>query len=304
MAISYSDALLRAWNRMTKALFQPFDLNIWLKLGFTAWLAGLTDCHGGGGNAGNKGSPDWNDFFSFPNHAWDWLQANPLWFNLIILGIVLVFVIIAVFIWISSRGKFMFLDNVVHSRSRIGEPWDEFRKEGNSLFFWRLIFSFLSIIIFILIFVYCFLTAKELYMGDYPVSVIFWKVTGMVLLFLAHVLIVGYISVFLNDFIIPIMYKFRLRTSWGWYRFLPLMGRHFSKFLVYGLFIFILKVAVVIAVIIASLFTCFIGLILLAIPYIGAVISLPVSYTFRALGPEFLAAFGEEYNIFPLRDSN
>lgn len=302
MTIRYSDALTRAWNRMTKTLFQPFDLNVWLKLGFTAWLSGLTDCHGGGGNSGNQGKPGWNEFFSFPERAWAWLQGHPLWFNLIIAGFILFLLIVAVLMWISSRGKFMFLDNVAHSRSRIGEPWEEFRREGNSLFLWRFIFTFLSFLILLLIVVYCFFTAKELYTGDYPVSAVFWKVTGLVLLFLAYVLMVGYISLFLNDFVVPLMYKYRLRTSWGWYRYLPLMGRFFPRFFVYGLFIFVLKVAVVIAVIIAGFFTCFIGLILLAIPFIGALILLPVSYVFRAIGPEFLAQFGDEYNIFPLPD--
>jgi len=33
-----------------------------------------------------------------------------------------------------SRGKFMFLDNVVHDRAEVSQPWQDFRRLGNSLF--------------------------------------------------------------------------------------------------------------------------------------------------------------------------
>jgi hypothetical protein len=42
---------------------------------------------------------------------------------------------------------------------------------------------------------------------------------------------------------------------------------------------------------------------LIAIPYIGSVILLPVSYTFRAFSIEFLAQFGEKFDVFPKEES-
>ena len=57
---------------MKKALFQPFDIAKWINIGFTAFLAGLTDCNGGGsgGNRSNLGNHiDWEDFFNFPQTA-------------------------------------------------------------------------------------------------------------------------------------------------------------------------------------------------------------------------------------------
>ena len=44
MSIEYIEALSRAWNRMTTALFEPFDIGKWFVLGFTAFLAGLFTC--------------------------------------------------------------------------------------------------------------------------------------------------------------------------------------------------------------------------------------------------------------------
>lgn len=111
--------------------------------------------------------------------------------------------------------------------------------------------------------------------------------------------IVGYISLFLNDFVVPMMLKHRMRINRGWSKFLALFANHIWSFLVYGLFIFILGIAVVIAVIFFALATCCIGLLLIAIPFMGSIILLPVSYTFRALSVEFLAQFGDEYSLFP-----
>jgi hypothetical protein len=53
-------------------------------------------------------------------------------------------IICILFLWLSSRGKFMFLNYVVHKQAEIAEPWHEFRKEGDSLFVWRLVCGFLS----------------------------------------------------------------------------------------------------------------------------------------------------------------
>src|SRR5660397_118435 len=80
MNASYSQPLSLGWDRMKKALFHPFDLNKWLRVGFTAWLAGLTDCNGGSsGNNSSHNNFDWDDFFNFPQTAWEWLTDHPLW---------------------------------------------------------------------------------------------------------------------------------------------------------------------------------------------------------------------------------
>lgn len=304
MSISYSHPLSLGWKRMKKALFQPFDINKWFRIGFTAWLAGLTDCNGGSGgnNTGTKHN-DWDEFFRFPEIAKDWLLDNPLWFNLIIIGIILLFIIFSVITWISARGKFMFLFNVANEKSEISKPWHNYRKEGNSLFLWNFFVGWLFIALLILFFIHCFQSAKELYYGDLPEVIIFWSVARLVLIFLSGIIIYGYISLFLKDFVVPIMYKNKIGVLRGWGVFLSLFGKNFFTFIIYGLFIFVLGIAVVVAVIFLALITCCIGLLLLAIPYIGAVIMLPVSYFFRAFSIEFLAQFGPNFNVFPIQES-
>jgi hypothetical protein len=120
-----------------------------------------------------------------------------------------------------------------------------------------------------------------------------------VLIGLLLFLIIGYISMFLNNFVVPIMYKSGLTANDAWRIFLMLFGKHVFHFILYGVFIFGLYILFVIGIVICGLITCCCGFILLMIPYIGSVLMLPVSVTFRALSLEFLEQFGDEYKIFP-----
>jgi len=121
----------------------------------------------------------------------------------------------------------------------------------------------------------------------------------MVLILIGYLIIFGFISLFLKDFVVPIMYKHRVGVIKGWGIYLKLLSSHFFAFIGFGLFKFILGIAVFIGVLLFALMTCCIGLLVLIIPYIGAVLILPVSYTFRAFSIEFLAQFGDNFNVLP-----
>lgn len=121
----------------------------------------------------------------------------------------------------------------------------------------------------------------------------------MVFLFLLIAITAGYVSLFLSNFVVPIMYKNNITATKAWGRFLSLFGKHPSHFFLFGILMFIMTVLVIILTVIAGLMTCCIGLILLIIPYIGTVVTLPIWYTFRAFSLEFLAQFGPEYELFP-----
>jgi hypothetical protein len=117
------------------------------------------------------------------------------------------------------------------------------------------------------------------------------------------VIIIAYIFLFLRHFVVPIMYKNNIKTVPAWHIFLSVFGRHPFYFILYGLLIFVLMIAFVIAVVFVGLLTCCIGWFLLVIPYIGTVITLPVWYFFRAFSLEFLAQFGPEFELFPRQES-
>ncbi len=121
---------------------------------------------------------------------------------------------------------------------------------------------------------------------------------GMGLLMLALAVIWGYVNLFLKDFVAPLMYRDRISCGHAWKIFLGLFGKAPFHFIGYGILIFLLIIAFVIAVVIAGLATCCIGFLLLALPYISTVVTLPVWYTYRAFSLEFLAQFGPDYDAF------
>ena len=78
MNIAFIDPLSRAWGRMTQALFKPFDITKWFVVGFTTFLADLTDWHhGSGGDSGGKGKADFDDVLDFPVAIFNWWDRGP-----------------------------------------------------------------------------------------------------------------------------------------------------------------------------------------------------------------------------------
>ena len=297
-------SLTNGFKRMKKALFQPFEISKWINVGFTAFLAGLADCNGSGGGGGrnsgvNYKDINWDEFFNFPETAWEWLISHPLWFSLIITGVLLLISIAIVLSWLNSRGKFMFLYNVVHNQNEVVYPWNEFRKQGNSLFWWRFFYDMFIFALFILFAIYCFGIFKNIHNELIPKVATFSFVIGIILTLIGLLALNGYITLFLNDFVVPIMYKHRLSAMRAWSKFFSLAVNYMGSFFVYGLFVFVLSLAVGIGVIVVSVMTCCIGLFLIIIPFVGSVILLPISYTFRAFSIEYLASFGDEFNVFP-----
>jgi len=105
-------------------------------------------------------------------------------------------------------------------------------------------------------------------------------------------------TILLEFLLCQLMYKHRVSVTRVWSKFMLMAVNYMSSFFVYGLFVFVLGIAVAIAVILFAVMTCCIGFLLIMIPFVGAVILLPVSYTFRAFSIEYLAMFGNQFNLF------
>ena len=296
MTIAFFEPLSRAWNRMKNALFTPFDLNTWLSLGFTAFLADLLNSHGGGNSSHKGGHFDFEDIIDAPRRLWEWLGQHPGWFLLIIFGAIFLLLFLLLLLWLSSRGKFMFLDNVIQSRALVSQPWREFKELANSLFVWRLVFTLVSLF-FVLFFVSSvWHTAADLYFNEYRIPVMF--LASRVFFLVLLILVIAYVGLLLDHFVVPVMYKHRISATQAWQKFLTIHWHSFGYFVLYAFLMLLLYLFVAIAVVTFGLFTCCMGFLLLIIPYVNSVVLLPISYTFRAFGPEFLGQFGEDFKIF------
>lgn len=305
MKVTFVQPLSLAWRRMTTDLFRPFDIGKWFVVGFTVFLAELLDTglldwphHFGAQDIKDHTTRDIEEFLELPGVAWQWLQEHTFWLILISFGIILILIILLVLTWLSSRGAFMFLDNVVNNRALVNKPWHQFRKTANSVFLWRVFFG-LVIGILVGSFAVILFMIIGMFITNILPAIPIILIIGMILIAVFIAIVFCYISMFLNNFVIPIMYKHDVQVLKGWKKFLELFRTHSGYFLVYGLLLFLLHGVVIIMVILIGIFTCCIGFILLIIPYISSVILLPISYTFRAFSLEFLEQFGPEYKIFP-----
>ena len=118
MSLSATEPVQRAIDR-TRALLFLFDLSKWMVLGFAWFLASLGE--GGGrfsGNfpngAGGSGSGSKGPCPTMVSDAITWIHANlSLVIVMSVVGFLLLVALGLLVVWVSCRGKFVFLDGVV-----------------------------------------------------------------------------------------------------------------------------------------------------------------------------------------------
>ncbi len=307
MNIEYLAPLNRSWDRCKDILFRPFRIQTWLALGFTAWVAGLmhgTGTGGGGFNVQLKPGQVPGHVLRSIGEAYARLVAeiarHPGTVALVGAGAVLALALALVFLWLSSRFKFIFLDNVVTGRVKISEPWRRLGALGDSLFLWRIGFAVAAIVAALLL---VLLTAGLGVLGAAGMPGFIHRgllfVVGLAALVIAAVLLLVFVAVVVENFIIPIMYRFNLGVLDAWRAFLPWFRSYAGAFIVYALFVVALAVMVGLGILVVGLMTCCIGWIIVALPYVGTVVLLPMWVTYRLLGPEFLHQLSPELALLP-----
>ena len=114
-------------------------------------------------------------------------------------------------------------------------------------------------------------------------------------------LLLGFVSFMTREFVVPLMLMYDESASHAWTRFWPLLASRPGEFIAYTLFVGVVWIGVSVALVVAGVATCCIGLLLMMLPYVGSVFLLPVEVTSRAYGPEFLAQFGPGWDLFAAR---
>lgn len=296
MNIAYFDPLMRAWERMKNILMRPFDLAKWLVLGFSVWLAALVDGAGGGewkwiwDNDDFPGRVNLHDGGDLFRNAGEAL----IWVPLIFVLIMAVAAILLVLLWVSSRAKFIFLDNVVHNRAQIVEPWHRLREIGDSLFLWRVGFVVACGLVILLLAALFFAPTVAFSNSDVLSGLSYAAMGFGVLILSACGIVAAFVILMLEAFVIPIMYKYELKATEAWSYFLPWLKDRPLSFLLYGLFVLMMAFGYVIFLGLACVLTCCI----VALPYVGTVILLPVWVTYRLFSLEFLKQFDPGFDLF------
>ena len=300
--ISVAEPVSPALERVKHALFRPFDLGKWFVIGFCAWLAQL----GEGGtfanfnyNFGQHRNYEQNFRNEFARVR-DYVMDNLNWIVPLAAGlIVVVLALWLLFLWLSSRGKFMFLHCVALDKAEVSEPWHQFTYEADSLFLFRLVLGLIAMACTLPLLIIAVVVAGKMFLAGQFIPNDIIGVIGFGLLFFALAIVFAIIQKFTLDFVVPIMFLRRIRCLSAWKELALLSSGHIGTFILYLLFQIVLAIAIGVIVFGVVIVTCCIAGCLMALPYLGTVLLLPVVMFKRCYSLYFLAQFGRDYDVFP-----
>jgi len=283
-----------ALETVRRVLFQPFNFVKWMVIGFTAWLALLETGMEGWFNF-NPGQCKKDQASQCGQVVWEWIMAHLFFIiPLVILLVMVGFVVWLLFLWLSCRGKFMFLDNVVGNRAEILQPWHKFRAQGNSCFLFLICFGLAATVVLFLGLGLAALIAWP----DLSRSHFGWHAAAAVgagaVFLLCFLLTAVTVRAFLEDFVIPIMARRSCRIMEGWSAFFGLFRRYAGIFILYLLF----RAALALAIGFITVFLCCLLCCTVLIPYVGTVILLPIHVFWRSYSVHFLGQFDKNLKMF------
>ncbi len=301
------DSVEPAFNAMKELLF-PIRFLFWLKLAFVSLFGGRRS--GGSFENFSKSS---NNSFKTPN-----LNSFLAQYGLVIGLLAFIIVLIGlVFGYIGSVFSFVFVEDLVEKKSNILEPFRKNIGFGFNYFLFNLflgLVSLITLLLFLLPALIPFLT------GMNPIISIGFLIFLFVVWFLTIGLILGLISSFTHDFILPLMYLKQQGLMQSWSELKKLILKEWKEFLVYlivsfvlslvgGVIALILLIPLIIVGVVIAFILAIIGfwgivtsgnwlliavIIFLAIPlvflfiYLTAIITLPINVFFRYYSIIFL----------------
>ncbi len=270
-----------AYELTKKILFRPFDFAKWLAIGLGAWLATFF----GASFHYQSNKTNWHSrYFNFNGqHS---LHDFPPWvIPVVLLGSLVALALVALFLWLNARGRFMFTDCIVRNRGAVVEPWREYRMEANSFFVFQLVIAFCALVSF------GGLAAALMISWYWSKAVL--SVVLLSALFLVWILLVLLINL-VTRFMVPVMYRRRCGAMEAFRVVWPLITSHLGVFILFVLFNIVLYLAAMILSCVAGCLTCCIA----ALPYVGTVVLLPVVMTLFAFPLCFIRQFGDSYDVW------
>lgn len=301
MGVSVTNPISESLSRTSRMLFKPFDATKWFTLGFCAFLATLGEGGGSGGanfNVGGRGpagrGPGTGGGTSLPqiiDDVFQFIVSNLYW--IVPVGVVMLAIYVVV-LWLRARGKFMFLDGVARNRADVVEPWKRLRAEAKSYFWFELALAATLLVIIVGTASVAYLVAlpdiRAQRWGSGAVLAIALGGGAIVLASLGYALA----KALAEDFLIPLMYlrSQPIAPAWREFRRAILPGNGGSFVLFYLMRILLGFVSGMI-MLLGMCLTCCIA----AIPYISAVVFLPILVFHRCYSLYFLRQIGYEYNV-------
>lgn len=202
--------------------------------------------------------------------------------------------------WLNSRGKFMFLHCVATNKAEVKVPWHKFRRQGNSLFLFRIVLGIIGFFVIGVPILGIVLLIVMIATGAGPTVASIFGVAILGLLIFALSIVLVLVKKFTLDFVVPIMFLQTTNCMAGWREFMSILSANKLRLALYLLFQIV--IAIVIGVIVMIGFcigTCLCcASCLLMIPYIGTVIMLPLLVFKRGYSLYYLQQFGPQFDVF------
>jgi hypothetical protein len=280
MSIHYWPPLEEAVERTRSYLFRPFDLGRWLTLAFTAWLVYLGQS--GGSAAGSDPEVQTQvreaDFSGAVDRMVDSVggivPAGVSVLLLMSLATVILLVMVAL-LWVSCRARFVWLENLTSGDPSIGAHWRRFGRLGDSFFFWKIGFFFVTIaLVMPLVFFTGLFAALAGHGFAGPGSVLGWILLGAAIF--AVVALLALVDFYAESFVTVIMHRHQVGVLAAWQRFRVLFDAQPGHFVLVAVVKILLHMLGGLVLGVVGLLTCCVGFVLMALPYIGAVVKLPV----------------------------
>jgi hypothetical protein len=292
-----------ALQRVKTILFAPFDLRKWFIIGFCAWLSSCGESGGGGGGGGgggNSGGPPMSReaISRGLQTAWQYVLDNLAWIiPVVILVILLGIAVWLVSVWLNSRGKFMLLHCVALNRGEIAVPWDTYAPHAHSLFVFQALLGAVAFLIVGPILLACGGVLLAALATEGPLTGPLVLLAVGVLATLCVAMVFTIIRKFLVDFVVPIMYLRTPRVWDAWGEFWALAWHNRGRFVLYLLFSVVIALILGTLVMVLVIATCCTAGCLMAIPYIGAVLLLPIYVFKRSYSLYYIEQYGSDYSI-------
>jgi len=289
--VSVIDPIEPAVKKVRDILFSPFDLGKWFIIGFCAWLANL----GRGGFGFRFPFDGRRSRENLPAQIHDFIVNNLALVITIGSILLMVGIIVAiVLLWLSSRGKFMFLYCVAQNKAEVKIPWYTCSSQGNSLFLFQLVVGLISLVCII----FCIAAVIAMKMYGIKMIVLIPLLVFIILIFILLILAFSMLFKFTADFVVPIMYLRNCTCLEGWRLFLSMLSNNKGKFILYILFQIVVAIAITIIVWAFACLTCCCACCIMMIPYIGTVLLLPILVFHRAYSLIYLSQYGNQFNVF------
>jgi hypothetical protein len=277
--LSAIDCIGPAFSQTKRQLFAPFRFRRWLRLAVICLLTGEFAGGGGGGPSGNFNLPvthskGGKNLFALPNL--DWSKVLP-WLPWIVAGVVLLFLLIFLWIYVASVYRFVLFESVLYDRCELKGSWGRWEPSGRSYFYWCLVVLVVSCAGSSLIIGLPVLFAWRAGLFHHPGEHLLVLILGgvaLLFLLIAFMLLIALISLFAKDFCIPIMGMERVGVVEAWRRLLPMMAAEKMAFtgyflmkivlaigsaIIFGIITFLCLIMIIIALVIAGLIIFFGG---------------------------------------------